>query len=228
MILEVDERWDAVTQTWLPEYKYDYTYNNDHQVTLSVGYDWETITGTWIPYYKLEIQYDNSGNDIQDVYSEWNQDSGQWEYDYKMEYTFDYDYLFEEILVPISLATYSDINNKILTASFITWNTNLGQWMTGDRSSYYYSDINDTGIDDNLPTPFEVYPNPTQNYIMIKSARPFESARIELFDVTGKKVMSEILSGNRQQVPVGALNSGLYYYRILQGQKIESGKLMIR
>jgi hypothetical protein len=63
---------------------------------------------------------------------------------------------------------------------------------------------------------------------MIKSAQPLESARVELFDVQGRKVMSQIISGSHLQVSVGVLNTGLYYYRISQGEKVDSGKLMIR
>ncbi len=228
MTLEIYEDWDVVTQAWVLGSKYEYTYNSNHQMTLYVCHDWEIITATWLPVYKAEVQYDSAGNEIQDLNYNWNETTGQWDIEYKMEYTFDYDYLFEEILVPISQATYNYFINKILSSSMMLWDSDLAQWVTIDRDSYFYSDINNSGIDHNPTTPLQVYPNPANGFITIKSAQPLESARIELFDVKGRKVVSKIVSGNHLHVSVEALTSGLYYYRITHGEKVDSGKLMIR
>jgi hypothetical protein len=64
--------------------------------------------------------------------------------------------------------------------------------------------------------------------MIIESSIPLESARFELFDMKGRKVMSTRLSSTYNKLSVRELNSGLYYYRITQGQNVDSGKLTIR
>lgn len=71
-----------------------------------------------------------------------------------------------------------------------------------------------------------VYPNPSNGHFTITSEKVIES--IELYDVLGKKVFSDI--PKTQTIQINAhLPQGLYIYRaVLQGGSISSGKIIVQ
>lgn len=75
-----------------------------------------------------------------------------------------------------------------------------------------------------------LYPNPLngQSILNILSADP-AAAVWQLFNTLGQKVYEVRLSGSPQQVLVGRLARGLYFFsiRTTEGKKVESGKIVI-
>ena len=60
-----------------------------------------------------------------------------------------------------------------------------------------------------------LYPNPAKAFVSIQSDDPSVSLKhIEVYDVTGRKVMSEELDGQNQDLSVAKLLSGVYYVRV--------------
>jgi len=71
-----------------------------------------------------------------------------------------------------------------------------------------------------------VYPNPSHGHFTITSEKVIEN--IELYDVLGKKVFSDIPKTQTIQIST-QLSQGLYIYRaVLQGGTIRSGKIIVQ
>lgn len=77
------------------------------------------------------------------------------------------------------------------------------------------------GISENLlENRIAVYPNPAQNYINIDLP---EQSNIQVFDISGREVMSLISNNVTEKIDISALHNGVYYLRIIhEGQTASS------
>lgn len=73
---------------------------------------------------------------------------------------------------------------------------------------------------------FTVFPNPTANgYVNISSASSLQKD-IEVYDVLGKQVLRQRITGNR--LDINNLRSGVYILKISQDNRTETKKLVVR
>jgi hypothetical protein len=106
-----------------------------------------------------------------------------------------------------------------------------------DSTSYYNSCENNVpnlnnsskqlnqsdGAENNKPI---VYPNPTNGSLVVKSN--CKDCIFEVYDLMGKKVMSQKLNETETKVDVSSLNSGTYLYKIMQnGALLKADKLIL-
>ena len=68
-----------------------------------------------------------------------------------------------------------------------------------------------------------VYPNPTTDYINIDMEEMGETT-IRIYSVNGSLVKEDVLNGSHNSINVNALDSGNYFFKILCGDKVISGK----
>jgi photosystem II stability/assembly factor-like uncharacterized protein len=73
---------------------------------------------------------------------------------------------------------------------------------------------------------FSVYPNPSKDFVTFDLPYNSKSATVELYDIQGKKVIQQKLTETKQ-IAVGHLPKGLYLYRLTDGEKVYSGKLVV-
>jgi hypothetical protein len=82
-----------------------------------------------------------------------------------------------------------------------------------------------------LQNTISLYPNPAQDKLYIEFSEQLNSeAKLELYDITGKKVYEMQLKANNQKTEITNLNlsNGIYFYRISNGeQNLQQGKLSI-
>lgn len=75
-----------------------------------------------------------------------------------------------------------------------------------------------------------VYPNPTYGVLAFRFEEMQETSVFGLFDLQGKKIMSQTWQGNGKQfrqLSVSTFQPGMYYYRLENGVSSMSGKLLI-
>ena len=73
---------------------------------------------------------------------------------------------------------------------------------------------------------FKVFPNPTSlGYINISSNNP-SAMKVGVYDILGKRVISETVSNNR--LDVSKLNTGIYVMKISQDNATVTKKLVIK
>jgi hypothetical protein len=71
------------------------------------------------------------------------------------------------------------------------------------------------GISENEDFVFNVYPNPTQNYVTISTTNEnIQQYQLDLIDQLGQVVKSQLMQGNNQQVDVSTFAAGNYHLRL--------------
>lgn len=80
-----------------------------------------------------------------------------------------------------------------------------------------------------IAKPFVCYPNPSNGHVNITGEFMSDTpAQLHIFDVTGKLIEKQNLSGKKQNLDVTLVNKGLYYFHIIsQSGVIQSGKIVI-
>lgn len=68
-----------------------------------------------------------------------------------------------------------------------------------------------------------VYPNPAREYLTIESANVSAGSRFIMYDPSGRRVMTGLMSGQTTTIAIGQLNPGMYYLHIedSEGKTIE-------
>ncbi|MBK7666725.1 MAG: T9SS type A sorting domain-containing protein [Sphingobacteriaceae bacterium] len=78
-------------------------------------------------------------------------------------------------------------------------------------------------VESTMPT---VYPNPTNGSLVVNSG--CKNCIFEVYDIIGKKVLSQKLNENETKVELNSLNNGTYLYKIVQdGVILKADKLLL-
>lgn len=72
---------------------------------------------------------------------------------------------------------------------------------------------NELGVNELQQKDFSLFPNPATDYAILKFTRPI-AAKLNILDVNGKLVKSSSFSGDRTQINIDDLESGLYFIEI--------------
>lgn len=89
--------------------------------------------------------------------------------------------------------------------------------------------FNSTGIDDVVdPTEWSVYPNPVADFVNVSIGRE-GVAGLEILDITGKTVLSQVVSGASRSIDLTFLTEGIYLYQLTttKGMVVKTGKLVV-
>ncbi|HLG33568.1 MAG TPA: T9SS type A sorting domain-containing protein [Bacteroidia bacterium] len=87
-----------------------------------------------------------------------------------------------------------------------------------------------TGTQENLLSEniFSVYPNPANHSVSVVCSLPQdETSSFVLFNVMGEKIISENIT-DKIVIDISACAGGIYFYRIVSKQNMETGKLVVR
>lgn len=84
--------------------------------------------------------------------------------------------------------------------------------------TYYFNTA--VGVSERLTEAISVYPNPAEDLIFIGQGAEDKVARIELFSLTGKRVMGERLMSNNS-VEVSSLPTGTYIARLYDEDDVQ-------
>lgn len=82
------------------------------------------------------------------------------------------------------------------------------------------------GIGEERTPQAELYPNPVSDMLTISTTST--SSTFHLFNSQGQSVMMNNLTGDRNEITVGGLPPGIYYYRLeAESGEVSSGKLVV-
>ena len=74
---------------------------------------------------------------------------------------------------------------------------------------------------------FKVYPNPVIGEKITISTTSVAPKKITLFNILGKKVYSNLFTGNKTSIDVSAMQKGIYIVSLIEGEKELTQKLII-
>ena len=73
---------------------------------------------------------------------------------------------------------------------------------------------------------FSVYPNPASQLVTVSSKS--QNATVEIYNVTGRRILSKTLSFGDNRINVSSLKSGVYLARFISDDRTETKKLIIK
>ena len=222
-ITNIDYSWNSTTSQWENSNKREYTYDINDNKTLEIGYYWNFGTNQWINSFKSEFIYDANGNLTTEIDNDWDSSTNQWINSYKYDLTIDVTTNISDLFVPPIY--YDFFANKLLSYLSYEWNETTNSWELTSNGVDYYSDItanvNQT-TNDKLVT---VYPNPANNNLHIKLNNNSNAAIFNLFDIQGKKLITQKVIKN-EPINISHLNAGMYLYSITTNGKESRGKIL--
>jgi len=222
---QVRLEWNQDKQLWAPATKQLTDYDANGNTILLSYCNWDTVAENWLEIYHVERVYDAYG-DITHTLSMSSKDStGQWVEQIKSDYFFNYSYSKDEIASIYSMeedAPAHMVENSIT----YEWDAQSGQWVIGQTNDYYYSDFGNSGITDISLSAIHVYPNPAIDRIFVELSPSSGPAQLELFDLNGRKMLSEKLIGVNNQVSIIDLPSGVYIYQLVCNGECSYGKIV--
>lgn len=119
-----------------------------------------------------------------------------------------------------------DKNGNPDTEMTYRWDTIADNWANAIKKTYYYSEYNPTIVPGIPGKTIVVYPNPAKDFIVFDVSNNLETVIVEIFDIQGKKVLEQEISGH-MKISVSNLAKGLYMYKLKQKGTIYKGKLLI-
>lgn len=75
--------------------------------------------------------------------------------------------------------------------------------------------------------PFSIYPNPAQGRFTIQTDNALKKYEVIMFNMVGTKVYEVTLTGNRLAITLPAIQSGLYFIQLKDGERTGTQKLII-
>ena len=74
---------------------------------------------------------------------------------------------------------------------------------------------------------FEIYPNPSNNFIIIESNGNLHNFKYSIYNILGEELMSgRIKNSHQAQINLEKLNNGIYFIRISDGKIVVTGKII--
>lgn len=137
------------------------------------------------------------------------------------------------ITVPIDLAGVTP-TNELASGDFYFlftkfWYTNGQDADQGLNPIQVVAAEDNTSSSNNLVSSksLSVYPNPANDFLIIKSTKEIQNAKIELFNINGQLVYSDQLS-EEKRIETSVFNSGMYFLKIQDKDQINIQKVIIR
>lgn len=128
-----------------------------------------------------------------------------------------------------NVTLFNGDSNPNLTCIFVDDSSepNLATWFIDAGSTFVETEPECATLsrEANSISQFNVYPNPATTQVNIASA--VSNGQIEIFNITGKRVLSKNLTLGDNNLNVSSLVSGVYLARISANGKIETKKLII-
>jgi hypothetical protein len=247
MIHFITYTWDTDSESFVELEKAELTYDANGITTLYIYYTWDTDSESFVPSFKREEAFDAKGNVTLYMTYTWDTDSESLVGDVKREYTYD-----ESKIIPlttevmydwqISLGVFKRSYKKedtiiqdnetsiVVMGTISKYDTNLNQWAEESeefKSYKYYTKMTTLTREEFNETLFSIYPNPTSDYISIKTTKQLLKPQFQLFDVLGKKVLSQPIKAT-EAIDVQHLKPSLYFYRIKEGKEIRKSGTLIK
>jgi hypothetical protein len=124
--------------------------------------------------------------------------------------------------------TISHIVDRVAITGKTQWQHLPLVQMNTPGADFYFDDYNfsweewnsaTAGIDDTELNLVTVYPNPAEQFIMLDGIN--ETAKVDIFNITGQRVKSFSVETNGEQMDISDLNSGIYLTRVNDAKAIK-------
>ena len=225
-IQDISYSWE--TDQWVAQLKHDFSYDTYGNKIQNIHSYWDEASGIWTSEIKYEYAFDSEGNLTQTSSYLWDKTGSQWFNVKKTDYDYNNSFSFSDLFLP--LFCISEPSQVPFQFNHMVTNAHEWTWDGAEWSPFYefvlsYSPIDITSVSEPNTASLKVSPNPVSDYLTVTLEKDYDKACFELFDMQGKKVLSENVT-NQGTVSLQGFSAGIYYYVIIAGQERQSGKLI--
>ena len=100
------------------------------------------------------------------------------------------------------------------------------------RISTNWTDVTPKGstasVGENPIDGFAAYPNPVRNGKLMITSATSDVKNVSIYNVLGRKVFTETISGTSKQLNISSIKSGIYILKVVEGTKSSTKKLVVR
>ena len=198
--------------------------------------------------WSREYIYDTEGNNIEEILSKWDTQTESLVPSEKEIRVYDYDFhprymtqfRIEKYFPGLGFkpsfekdfSIHSETDTELVIVGTIKqYDTNFNTWseLQGEefRSYWYYTKTPSLSTNSVESNSFSIYPNPTSNTLQINSSEYLKTPIFEIYDVKGRKVLSNPFKLTKP-IDVSDLQPSMYIYNIKDGSEVkQSGKVLI-
>ena len=82
-------------------------------------------------------------------------------------------------------------------------------------------------VNENTIEGFNAFPNPVVNNRLTITSQSSASKQVVLYNILGRQVFSQQISGTRETVELNAVSSGMYILKVVEGNRISTSKVIV-
>jgi len=205
------EKWDIKIGRCINFKKYEYAYNSEHKLLNSINSFWTLgnsldAKGKWVLDEKKANTYENENQLTQSTFYKWSKTKEAWLDTHKKEYY------------------QHNAKGQAGKSALFYWNPTEKVWIKGFKNTYNLSVKSALAL---VSNDLKVYPNPTDDLITFDIEKGEKPIRVQLFDMEGKEVLSQILGVNGQ-IKVGHFSEAMYLYKLQRDGVTYTGKFSVK
>jgi hypothetical protein len=217
----------------IPSDKYQYTYDDDNNLSSSVLFAWDSDEADWKEENKYEYEQDDRGNQTLETYYRWEKKNRMWQPYYKYGHTYNENNLLDEVFFYYRNVDTQDWKGQYkdeyqydeyenpLSVFIYQWEEN--DWILSETGVYYYSGQTvEVGKTAGIGSVF-IYPNPATDYVTLAGAG---GTNIVIFDAAGRIICTKKNIGETEIIPTASWTSGVYFVTIQAGGKQLTKKII--
>lgn len=217
------QSWDFITSNWTNSTQSNYTNNSNGTVAQVINQSWNTVGSSWDNVAKTNYTYNASDAVLTAISQTW---TGSWVNDTQITNTYNGPQLTTTLSQDWDLPGSVWVNNALDNYTYNgngtlyqivnqLWTT--GAWVNNYRATFTYSPLATVSFD--YQKGIKIYPNPTQDYIMIQSNPAWSDLNYMISDTKGKTCQTGTLNGEETTIDIHALAAGIYLVKIGASQK---------
>ena len=192
----------------------EYLYDENGKQKQGITYGWNVETQSFFPLSKIIRTFINYSQnqvlwDSSDVYF-WYQELGIYKPGLRVQ-------------MSTTLDSQTELHR---TGILYKYDIDFNNWNEVDNFFSKYTKESSLSTNSVEPNSFSIYPNPTNGFLNINSSELLTNPLFELYDVKGRKILSNPFK-LAEPIDVSGLEPSLYIYNVKDGDKvIQSGKVI--
>jgi hypothetical protein len=239
IVEHITSKWDKNNSQLAIILRIKLTYDSRGNILRKYTYD--RTDSSFNADGEAEFSFDENGNLIKEINrTVFGEDDDFRIPNYKIEYYYNNLFSFDQLVPAYYILPWnasSELYPESHMISYYTFYKGPGHgsstdiednvWIYDKRVKFYYSEFKITAISEILTGLIRIYPNPATDFVVFELKDASQPATIEITDLQGKKVVSQVLPDNRH-IAVSQLKSGLYFYTVSQNERIFRGKVLVK
>lgn len=224
VVSNLDEFWNA--SSYVKSFNYLNSYDSNGKLIAYTVQEWDSSIANWVQQSKTDYVVSTAGNRLTETYVDKN-------YPSRTEYSYDTSALMSSFVHPFKDQTGLDYIfneelpyvNKINGYTYYSYNQQSRRYEESWRTTYNYNAVISLGTDTlkKASDIITVFPNPTEDFLIIQNESNTTIDKAVVTDMTGKVLQQ---SQNANKIDVQFLPKGMYLLQVSVGDKKETRKFL--